>query len=298
MLRVTKYRKIFFLISGLLVAASIVSLAVFRLNFGIDFVGGSILELNFKTSPSAQNLAESLAAAGYPNVVVQPGQNGNVIIKTQSLTSQADREKLFELIKAGYGEFEELRFDTIGPLIGKELRSKAVWQIFLVTVGILFYIAYAFRKVGQAKTEKRVSAWRLGLAAIIALAHDLIIVLGVFSLLGRFGGVQVDSLFVTSLLTVLGFSVHDTIVVFDRLRENMQKDLGLDFEEVVNFSINQTLTRSLNTSMTVILVLLALVLFGGTSTFFFSISLLVGITVGTYSSIYIASALLVAWRKN
>jgi preprotein translocase subunit SecF len=183
-------------------------------------------------------------------------------------------------------------------VIGKELRSAAFLQLILVSLGIIFYIAYAFRKV-----SKPVSSWRFGIAAIVALIHDLFIVIGAFSLLGHFGGVEIDSLFVTALLTVLGFSVHDTIVVFDRIRENLRIRAGQSLSEIINSSINQTLVRSINTSLTVIFVLLALLLFGGESIHNFVLALFIGIIAGTYSSIFIASPILIVWhnwelRKN
>ncbi len=175
---------------------------------------------------------------------------------------------------------------------------KAYWQIVLVCLGILFYLAYAFRKITKDGAKTEVSPWRLGLAAIAALIHDILITVGVFVLLGKFGGVEVDSLFVTALLTILGFSVHDTIVVFDRIRENLQVYKYRSLAAIIDYSINSTLARSINTSSTLIFVLIAMLLFGGASVFYFVLALLVGVVVGTYSSIFIASPLLYLWSKK
>jgi preprotein translocase subunit SecF len=297
MLQITKYKNFFFIFSGILVAASIGAIIVWGLRPGIDFTGGSVLELKFENMPSTVAVAEQLAQNGYSEVSAQPLGEGRIIIKMANIPSEEDRAKFIDFLKAKFGNFEELRFDSIGPVIGAELRAKAFWQIALVVIGILFYIAYAFRKV-SARGEKKVTSWQMSIAAIVALVHDLLIVLGLFAVLGKFLGVEVDSLFITALLTVLGFSVHDTIVVFDRVRENLQRLTGESLYETVNFSVNQTLTRSINTSSTVLMVLLALALFGGSTIFYFVIALLVGITVGTYSSIFIASALLLAWNRK
>jgi len=297
MLQIIKFYKFFFVLSGLLVAASLVMLFAWGLNLGIDFRGGSLLELRFDQLPDTVQVTQNLTDSGFGEVSVQPAGEDHVIIKTQSFNSEDDRSKLLELLKNDYGNFEELRFDSIGPIIGAELRAKAYWQIVLVILGILLYIAYAFRRVSTGRSDKKITSWKMSLAAIVALIHDLLIVLGLFAFLGKFFHVEIDSLFITALLTVLGFSVHDTIVVFDRVRENLQRGSGETFEEILNYSVNQTLTRSINTSVTVLLVLLALAFFGGGSIFYFVIALLAGVTVGTYSSIYIASALLLIWNK-
>ena len=195
-------------------------------------------------------------------------------------------------VKSKAGDFTETEYTSIGPVIGQELEKSAFWQLLFVSLGIIFYIGYAFRKV-----TKPVTSWRFGGAAVIALFHDLLFVLGVFSILGHFWGVEVDSLFVTAMLTVLGFSVHDTIVVFDRIRENLRLYPGHSIDYVVNHSIAQTLVRSLNTSLTVLFVLLSLLLFGGDTIKYFVLTLFIGIIVGTYSSIFIASPVLVLWQK-
>jgi preprotein translocase subunit SecF len=213
-----------------------------------------------------------------------------LIIRTQP-QEKAEHDALLALLSEKYGQITEDQFTSIGPAIGQELAQKALWQLLLVTAGIILYIAYAFRKV-----TRPVSSWRFGWAAIVALVQDLVIVVGVFALLGRFYNVEIDSLFVTALLTVLGFSVHDTIVVFDRIRENLRVRAGEPLSDIINASINQTVIRSINTSLTVIFVLTALLLFGGESIRYFVLALLVGILAGTYSSIFIASPLLLAWQ--
>ncbi len=192
----------------------------------------------------------------------------------------------------GFEQIEEKRFESVGPVIGQELRSRSLWAIVVVLLMIILYIAYAFRKVSRP-----VASWRYGLAAIIALIHDVTIPAGFFAVLGHYLGVEVGLLFVTALLTILGFSVHDTIVVFDRIRENLRKGVAGDFENTVEVSINQTISRSINTSLTVILTLLAVYLFGGETTKYFALTLIIGVFFGTYSSIFIASPLLVSWER-
>jgi preprotein translocase subunit SecF len=192
-----------------------------------------------------------------------------------------------------YGNVEERRIENVGPTIGKELQNKALIALAATIVTIVIYIAYSFRKV-----PKPASSWRFGIAVIVSLIHDAILVIGAFAILGKFFGAEVDTLFVTALLTVIGFSVHDTIVVFDRIRENLLKNINKSFNEVANISIVQTLGRSLNTSLTVIFVLIALLLFGGETIKWFVIALLIGFISGTYSSIFNATALLTWWEEK
>ena len=185
---------------------------------------------------------------------------------------------------------KELRFDTIGPTIGRELKQKSLTAIAIAVIAILCYIAFAFRKVSY-----KISSWVYAGAAIIALAHDILIPTGVFAVLGHFYGVEIDVLFVSALLTVLGFSIHDTIVVFDRVRENLLRYPSLAFDAVVERSIKETIARSINTSLTTVLVLVAVFFFGGSTVKYFSLALILGISFGTYSSIFVASPLLVTW---
>ncbi|OGE81255.1 MAG: protein-export membrane protein SecF [Candidatus Doudnabacteria bacterium RIFCSPHIGHO2_01_FULL_43_23] len=294
----SKHYKKFFVLSGVLVLTSIIFLIVFGLKPGIDFTGGSLLHLEFENPVLAPELSGLLSDAGYGSVVAQPSGDREMIIKTRVLNSEDDRAEILSLIKENFGNFEELRFDSVGPVIGQELKSKAIWQTIVVVLGILLYVAYAFRKITESKITKEVNSWRLSLAAVVALIHDVVIVMGVFALFGKLYNVEVDVLFVTAILTTLGLSVNDTIVVFDRLRENMQKQQGYNFSEIVDKSISETVVRSVNTSSTIIFVLMALAFFGGETTFYFVIALIVGITVGTYSSIFVASPILLLWKSE
>ncbi len=269
----------------------IISLSVYGLRLGIDFKGGTFVELQFDKQVMQDKVKEALDKQGIKNYQLQAAENNSLIIKTESLEKDRHDLMLAE-IKTQAGDFKETRLDSIGPIIGRELKTNAIYQLIMVSLGIVIYIAYAFRKVA-----KPITSWRFGWAAIIALLHDLLFVLGFFSLLGHFKGVEVDSLFVTAILTVLGFSVHDTIVVFDRIRENLKLFPGQSIDYIVNHSIAQTIVRSLNTSLTVLFVLLSLLLFGGETIRYFVLALFVGIIVGTYSSIFIASPVLVAWQK-
>ena len=292
MLNFTKYFKFWGGFSIVLVIISIILLSMYGLNMGIDFKGGTLSQLKFAGStPTNQEIQEVHSANGVNDSVIQPSDNGTVIIRTGP-QDKVVHDKILSMLKEKYGDFEEEQFTSIGPVIGKELKSNAVYQLILVSLGIILYITYAFRKV-----SKPVSSWKFGVSAIVALIHDLLIVLGVFAILGKYLDVQIDTLFVTAILTVLGFSVHDTIVVFDRIRENLRMRAGQSLEEIVNSSVNQTLVRSINTSLTVIFVLTSLLLFGGETIRYFVVALLIGIIAGTYSSIFIASPLLLLWHK-
>jgi preprotein translocase subunit SecF len=296
MIKLSKFYRWPLIISGILVAASIGALVAFKLDLGIDFSGGSLIEISLGTNPAPAEVSAVLQANGFSAQVQLTGED-NYLIKTRELNLEGDREFLFEAITQNFGEYEELRFDSIGPVVGNELKRRATWQTAVILLGILLYVAYAFRNVNQQKNVN-VSSWRFSWASIFALAHDVIILLGVFAILGKLYGVEIDTLFVTALLTTLGFSVNDTIVVFDRLRENVARYRNDGFVENVDKSVSQTVARSLNTSGTLLFVLLALALFGGHTTFYFSIALIVGVAVGTYSSIFVASALLLAWNKK
>jgi preprotein translocase subunit SecF len=292
MLNIIKYYKFWLTVSIVLTVAAILSLSLFGLKPGIDFSGGALLQIKFPgSSPQASEIQQVITDAGTPNTQIQTAGPNLVNIRTAPIDND-QHTKIVGALKAKFGAISEEQYTSIGPIIGKELRSGAAWQLALVSLGIVLYIAYAFRHV-----TRPVSSWRFGLAAIIALIHDLFIVVGVFSILGHFMGIEVDSLFVTALLTVLGFSVHDTIVVFDRIRENLRLRAGSSLPEIINSSINQTLVRSLNTSLTVVFVLLAMLLFGGVTIRYFVLALLVGIVAGTYSSIYIASPVLIIWHN-
>lgn len=283
-------RKIWFTLSGLLVTTSVVLALVFGFHLGIDFTGGSLLQVRYTTDrPDTQVVVDQLTQANIQNPLVQPAGDDTFIIKTQFLDN-TQREAAVAAL--GENVIEE-SFESIGPTIGQELREKAISAIILVLVAIIIYVSWAFRGVSKGP----VPSWAYGASAILALIHDLAITLGVFVLLGKFYGVEINAMFITALLTILGFSVHDTIVVFDRIREGLRRSKQDSFEGVVNESINLTMMRSLNTSATALIMLTVLFFFGGESIRFFILALIVGITIGTYSSIFVASPLLLVWEK-
>lgn len=268
---------------------------LFGLKLGIDFTGGSLLEIEFVSERlSLEEMQNRLNSLNLGQVLVQPTGEKGAFIRTKDI-SEETHQAMLRVLAGGKKQDEvlrELRFESIGPTIGKELKRKSIYSILVVLCLIILYIAWAFRKV-----SKPVSSWKYGVVAVVALFHDVGIPVGIFSVLGRFWGIEVDTLFITALLTVLGFSVHDTIVVFDRIRENLAgAKRGELFEDVVERSIHQTFGRSLNTSLTVLLSLLAVFFFGGDSVRYFSLALMIGVVFGTYSSIFIASPLLVTWQ--
>jgi len=286
-----KKRKIWFAISGTLVVLSIIFTAVWGLDFGIDFTGGSLAEIRFNDgAPDIPALRETLASLELGNTNVQPTEENTVIFRFQFLDDQK-RNEVVGLLEEQYGSVEELRFTSIGPIIGEELRVKTFYAIVGVLVAIILYVAYAFRKV-----SKPISSWKYGLLTIVAAFHDTIIPIGIFAVLGHFYDFEVNAAFVAALLTIMGYSVNDTIVVFDRVRENLLKTSG-SFEEIVGRSIDQTITRSINTSFTTLLALLAIFIFGGETIRAFTGVLIIGIAVGAYSSVFLASPLLVSWER-
>lgn len=281
----------YFALSALIIIPGIVSLAVWGLPLGIDFTGGTLLEYEFKQEVDKAQIQSVLTDSGIEVSSIQKTSENSYLIRSKPLEDEKIKEGE-EALKSKFGEVKELRRETIGPTIGAELLRKAVIALIVATIAIVLYIAWAFRKVPSPA-----SSWRFGISAIAALLHDVLIVVGVFSILGHFFAVEVDALFVTALLTIIGFSVHDTIVVFDRIRENLTRGVASSFSETVNHSIIQTLSRSLNTSVTVIFVLLAVLLFGGSSIRWFVVALLIGIIAGTYSSIFNATPILVLWQE-
>ncbi|MFH1385722.1 MAG: protein translocase subunit SecF [Patescibacteria group bacterium] len=290
MLNVVGKRKIFYTFSALLIGAGIFSIAFWGLHFGIDFRGGSLIEVEFfQARPEVKTVKDNLVGLNLGDVAIQPTGERGLMIRLKDLDETTHQQVLQSL--NSLGELEEKKFDSIGPVVGEELKSRAYLAIITVLFLIVIYIAFAFRKVSRP-----VASWKYGLAAIIALFHDIFIPTGIFSILGHYLGVEIDLLFVTGLLTILGFSVHDTIVVFDRIRENLRKGVGSNFEDTVNISVNQTITRSINTSLAVFLALLAIFIFGGESVQYFSLLLIIGVFFGTYSSIFVASSLLVSWE--
>lgn len=249
-----------------------------------------MIEVEFlQARPEIQAVKDNLSSLGVGDVAVQSAGEQGFLLRLKDLDEPAHQQVLQSL--ESLGTLEEKKFDSVGPVVGEELKSRAYTAIGTVLLLIIAYIAFAFRRVSRP-----VASWKYGLAAIIALFHDILISTGVFSILGHYLGVEIDLLFVTGILTILGFSVHDTIVVFDRIRENLRRGVGDNFKDTVNISINQTMTRSINTSLTVFLTLLAIFIFGGESIKYFALLLMIGVFFGTYSSIFVASSLLVTWE--
>lgn len=283
----------YFAISLFVLVPGLIALFLFGLNRSIDFSGGSRITLTFKSrifKETTKTIQKELTKEQVKDVSLQA--SGNTVIVRSSPITEAQHATLLQDLHKDFGAFREDAFETIGPIIGSETTINALKAIVVASILIILYIAWSFRKV-----PRPASSVRFGVCAILALVHDVLVVVGIFAILGHFFRIEVDSLFVTALLTVIGFSVHDTIVVFDRIRENLRRMGGMPFDQVVNASILQTLDRSLNTSLTVLLVLLAMLLFGGESIRWFIIALLIGIVSGTYSSIFNASPLLVLWHE-
>ncbi len=290
-LPIIKTRKIWFTISGLLIGLSIVSLATLGLKFSIDFTGGSLLEVEFSDSaPLATDARVAIEHLGFTGVQVQQAGEKGLLVRTTDLTEE-EHQSILQTLEEQFGPLEELRFDSIGPVIGRELRNTALTGLAVTLVLIALYIAWAFRKVSEP-----VASWKYGLLTILAAFHDVLITLGAFSVLGYFYGWEVGTAFVAATLTILGYSINDTVVVFDRTRENLGRYHDA-FDETVQRSVQETFTRSFNTSLTTLLALIAIFVFGGDSTQPFALALIIGIVVGTYSSLFLASPALVTWEQ-
>lgn len=292
-----KVYTIMFWVSIAMVITSVVMIFVFGLKFGVDFKGGSAMELNFNPPDSGGRLSiEAITTAlSDKDISLSPFGDNGLIIRTKELTESEHQAILGKLNSAfPSAGLEEKKFDSVGPIIGNELKSKSVNAIILVLVSIMIYIAIVFRKLSRF-----LSPWSLGGAAVIALMHDIIIPAGVFAWLGHAYGVEISAVFVAAVLTVLGFSVSDTVIVFDRVRENLMKGGAKDgLGAVVHRSIMQTLTRSLNTTLATILSLVAIYFFGGDSIKYFALALIMGFFFGAYSSIFVASPLLVWFNER
>lgn len=277
-----KFKKIYFLISLTFLIPGLVSLLLFGLKPAIDFTGGSLLELHFlnqeKNNIDEDNFKNNLAQLYEASVVQNSGEN-KIIIKGKEINNQEKDELLLKL-KESYGELEVLRFETVGPLLGAELLKKTLMAVFLVASIITFYVWKQFDEL------------KYGICAVLAMLHDSFILIGAFSLFGHFLNVEVDVLFVTALLTTLSFSIHDTIVIYDRIRELKRKHPRSGLEEIANAAILETLSRSINNSMTIVIMLLSLVVLGGDTIRWFAIALLIGSITGTYSSTFTAVPLL------
>lgn len=296
---IVKYRKIFYALSAVLILGSVFSVYFWGLKQGVDFSGGSLLSITFEGEiPNQEKVQKILTDLTFNDALVRSSSEG-YIIRLKEISQNQKDSIIGSIALLGVNPVEKT-FSSVGPVLGKEALHKSWISIVLVLLVIVFFVAFAFRKV-----SKPISSWVYGLVAIFALLHDVVVPTGIFALLGHFYGFEVDTLFVTALLVILGFSVHDTIVVFDRVRENLHKNEeyreGKDFETIVGESINQTFIRSINTSLTTLLAIAILYIFGPETIHHFAMTLLIGITIGTYSSIFIGSPLLVTinnWRKN
>jgi preprotein translocase subunit SecF len=291
---VIKNRKIFLAISALFVLGALFLIFIEGLKFGIEFTGGSLTEVAYTEGrPETEDIRNAIAPLSFGEFIVQPTEENGIFVKTRSLTED-ERVSLIEALSLdGQKDVEEKSFTSIGPSVGKELKSKSTIALIIVAISIILFIAYTFRHV-----SKPVSSWKYGIIAIITLLHDVIIATGAFAVMGKLMGAEVDTLFIVAVLTILGLSINDTIVVFDRIRENINRKFSRDFKEVVGRSLDETYARSINTSLSTVIVLLALFFFGPESTNVFSMTMAIGMFFGTYSSVFLASPLLVTIEEN
>jgi len=280
----------YFLISGLIIVPGTIFLLLGGLKPGIEFRGGTLLDARFSSAPASAEVHDIFAGLGHDEAVIQQAEGGRVQVRTSALSID-QTVAAQDALKAKYGaDFLDMQASSVSPSFSEEIVRNAIWSIILASGLIVLLIAFAFRSFGWG-------AFRYGFAAILATLHDALLVLGLFAILGYFFNVEIDSLFVTAVLTVIGFSVHDTIVVFDRIRENLRLNPGEPLNPVINFSIMQTMVRSIITSVTVIFTLLALYSFGGYTIRNFALALLVGIVSGTYSSIFNAAQIVSLWQE-
>ena len=288
-------RKIWYILSTLLILPGVLALIIWHLNVGIDFKGGTVQDISYTTRPTIDSVRTILDKQGIKGISVQTSGSKNILVRfpnQEGKTPRVTGDAILYSLKASNPQLTEVQFSNIGESVAKSTIQQSAWAVALTSLAIIFFVAFSFRSV-----PRPASSWRFGLTAIAALAHDILFVIGAFALIGHFfPAIEVDSLFITAILTILGFSVNDTIVVFDRIRENLRRSPGKTFAEIANSSLNQTLARSINTSTTVLLVLLALLLLGGGSVRNFILALTLGVAIGTYSSIFNASPLLVSWQ--
>lgn len=289
-----KHKKWYYIFSGILMVIAIGVILLWGLRLGIDFTGGTLWEIKTSQGVEEEALRKVFEANSMPDALIQKGDDNNFLIRIQTL-DEKQHQKISMELKNSIGEFNELRFDSVGPLIGKELQTKAIQASLIAVVGIFIYVLIAFRKV-----QRVTSVWKMSLAAIVALLHDIIITVGVFAILGHFLNVEIGLPFIAAILTIFGYSVNDTVVVFDRIRENALKATALrqSLDDLIDVSLAQTLSRSMITSVLVMLSLLVIFIWGGESLRYFSLTLLIGIGFGTYSSIFVASMLLSTFQKH
>jgi preprotein translocase subunit SecF len=279
----------FLLISGIVLFISIVSLIGFGLKAGVEFGSGSILTVRFEQEVEQEQLKQEIANLGYPNAIIQRTGGGDFLIRTRELSGE-DKTQLENDLMARFGQLTEAEFYSVSPMVATETASNAVIAVIIAAIGVLLYVTWAFHRMPKP--------FRYGTSAIIALTHDALVALGVFSILGALLDWEINLMFITGILAVIGYSVNNTVVVFDRIRENLNLGLRADFEVVVNNSLVETLGRSINTSLTTLFVVLALLFFVGASIQNFAVVLLVGVIAGTFSSVCIAPTLLVVWEKK
>jgi preprotein translocase subunit SecF len=279
----------FFLISGFFILVSIVSLATAGLKPGIEFSSGSILTVSFEQPPTYSNFKAEIVSLGYPNAVVQQAGTSDFIIRTQELSDQ-EKSTIETDLKDKFGTLAEASFSSVSPQAAAETVHNAIIAVAVASIGILIYVTWAFRRMPRP--------FRYGVCAVIALIHDALVALGVFSILGAVLGWETNLMFITGVLAIIGYSINNTIVVFDRIRENLIRGISANFETVVNNSQVETMARSMNTSLTTLITVLAILLFVGSSIENFAIVLLIGIVAGTFDSVFVAPALLVVWDKG
>lgn len=284
--------KIWLSISAVLLLGSLICIAVFGLNPGIDFTGGSLMDITFTDSVEIDSVRTVFSDSGLTPTIQKTGDN-SYMIRLGSFSND-QHTQILESIEQTLGSFEENRYETIGSVIGSELKQTSVKAIIILLVLIVLYVAWAFRKVSEP-----IKSWKYGLLTIVAAVHDVLIPLGVFAVLGHYYGYEMNTAFIAALLTIMGYSINDTIVIFDRTRENLvgNRYSSRSFKDIVNISVVQSFSRSINTSFTTVLVLVAILIFGGETTRPFVLALIVGIIAGTYSSIFVASPLLVYWEQ-
>ncbi len=294
MLNIIGNRFKFITVSVILVVVSLVLIISFGFRLGIDFTGGALWQIKFEN----QNVSD-IDVKNFLNndqklesYVYKELSSNSIIIKLP-VVSEESHQQYLGLLKNKFGNLTELKFESIGPSVGDQMKTRSIWAIILVLIGISSFIAISFRKISYP-----VKSWKYGISTLMALFHDVMVPLGVIVAMGYFGGVEMDANFIVALLVIMGFSVHDTIVVFDRIRENLLSKKSSNFNQVVNDSVNQTMVRSINTSLTLVLVLVSLIFFGPTTLRNFNIVLLIGVVAGTYSSIFIASPILTIWHKS
>ncbi len=289
MFDITGKRFLFLLISEVIILIGIIALVVLGLKPGIEFSSGSMLTVSFEQEVGQEELEQELVNLGYTNVIIQRTGGGDFFIRTPQLTAE-DKVAVESALSARFGSLTEREFNSVSPMVAAETAYNAIIAVAIAAVGILLYITWAFRRMPRP--------FHYGTCGIIALVHDVVVVLGIFCILSAILGWEINLMFITGVLAVIGYSINNTVVVFDRIRENLSKGISSDFEVVVNASLVQTLSRSLNTSLTTLFVVLALLLFVGATIQNFAIVLLIGIIVGTYSSLCIAPTLLIVWEKK